>query len=66
MPDADGEFCRRDERGDLIVTVMNQGSQDAGASTTTVAFDPGGSYSQPTPPIPAGGSVDLRFPIPAA
>jgi CARDB protein len=60
------EFCKRDERGNLVVTVKNQGSADAGASTTTVRFAPGGAFSQPTPPIPAGGTVDLVFPIPPA
>lgn len=59
-------FCKRDEQGNLIVTVKNQGSADAGASTTTVHFLPGGPLSLPTPPIAAGGSVDLFFPIPPA
>jgi CARDB protein len=57
-------FCRRDDRGNLVVTVKNQGSADAGPSTTTVVFSSGGTFSQPTPPIPAGGSVDLLFPVP--
>ena len=65
LPDPETGFCRRDERGDLIVTVKNQGSADAGASTTTVHFAPGGVFSQPTPPIAAGAAVDLLFPIPA-
>jgi hypothetical protein len=65
VPDPDTDFCKRDERGNLIVTVRNQGSGDAGASTTTVHFVPGGAFSQPTPPIAAGASVDLAFPIPA-
>jgi hypothetical protein len=64
LPDPETGFCKRDERGNLIVTVKNQGSSDAGASTTTVHFVPGGMFSQPTPPIAAGGSVDLVFPIP--
>ena len=59
-------FCKRDDQGNLIVTVKNQGSADAGASTTTVVFAPGGTFSQPTPPIPAGGSFNLLFPIPGA
>lgn len=58
-------FCKRDDQGDLIVTVKNQGSAGAGPSTTTVVFAPGGTFSQPTPPIFAGASVDLTFPIPA-
>jgi hypothetical protein len=63
-PDAEGNFCRRDEQGNLVVTVMNQGSADAGASTTAVTFALGGTFSQPTPAIPAGGLVDLAFAIP--
>lgn len=66
LSDPQGGFCRRDERGNLIVTVKNQGSADAGASTTTVSFVPGGTFSQPTPPIPAGGAADVAFPIPPA
>lgn len=64
FPDPETGFCRRNDRGDLIVTVKNQGSADAGASTTTVQFSAGGVFSQPTPPIAAGASVDLFFPIP--
>jgi hypothetical protein len=63
-PDPQGSFCRRDKQGNLIVTVANQGSGDAGWSQTSVLFAPGGTFAQPTPPIPAGGSVDLVFPIP--
>jgi hypothetical protein len=66
FPDPKTGFCRRDDKGNLIVTVKNQGSADAGASTTTVVFAPGGTFSQPTPPIPAGGLVNLFFPIPGA
>jgi CARDB len=66
LPDPQTGFCKRDDQGNLIVTVKNQGSADGAASTTTVTFAPGGTFSQPTPPIPAGGSVDLTFPIPAA
>jgi hypothetical protein len=66
LPDPGKGFCNRDEQGNLIVTVKNQGSADAGASTTTVHFAPGGPLAQPTPPIPAGGTVNLTFPIPQA
>jgi hypothetical protein len=65
LADPQTGFCKRDDQGNLIVTVKNQGSADGGASTTTVVFVSGGTFSQPTPPIPAGGSVDLSFPIPA-
>ena len=64
VPDRDTDFCRRDDQGNLIVTVRNQGSADAGPSTTTVLFAPGGIFSQPTPPLTAGASTDLLFPIP--
>jgi hypothetical protein len=64
LPDPKTGFCKRDAKGNLIVTVKNQGSADAGASTTTVVFAPGGTFSKPTPPIPAGGSVNVSFPIP--
>jgi hypothetical protein len=66
LADAKTGFCKGDDQGNLIVTVKNQGSADAGASTTTVVFARGGTFSQPTPPIPAGGTVNLFFPIPAA
>jgi len=56
-------FCKLVEegpdKGKLVVTVKNQGNADAPASTTRVIFAPGGSFDLPTPPIPAGGSVDL-------
>ena len=52
-------FCRRDDQGNLIVTVKNQGTADAPASITMVIFSPGGSFPLPTPAIPAGFSVDL-------
>jgi hypothetical protein len=64
VSDPEGNYCRRDEQGNLVVTVHNQGSGDAGASTTTVAFARGGTFSQPTPAITAGSSVDLAFSIP--
>lgn len=61
VPDPRTGFCRRDDspHGRLLVTVKNQGTADAPASTTTVEFSPGGSFDIPTPPIPAGQSVDL-------
>lgn len=52
-------FCRLDNQGRLVVTVKNQGNAEAPASTTMVEFFPGGSFPLPTPPIPAGGSVNL-------
>jgi len=63
-PDAQGNFCRRRDLK-LTVTVKNQGSAGASASTTTVDFGALGSASQPTPPLAPGASVDLAFDIPA-
>ena len=59
VPDAAGSFCKRDPAGRLVVTVRNQGTAAAGASTTRVEFAPGGPVDIPTPPIAAGASVDL-------
>jgi len=68
VPDANG-LCRRvqegPDAGKLIVTVKNQGSADAPASTTRVEFSSGQVVNTPTPPIPAGGAVDLHVAIPA-
>jgi hypothetical protein len=57
-------FCRRDEKGNLIVTVLNQGTAGAGPSVTEVDFGAFGVFSLPTPALAAGASVDLLFPIP--
>ena len=60
-------FCELNDQNRLVVTVKNQGDADAAASTTMVEFFPGGSLSLLTPPIPAGGSVNLPpLDIPAA
>jgi hypothetical protein len=58
-------YCRIEQGGRLLrVTVKNQGNEDAGASKTTVTF---GTIpaTLDTPPISAGGSVDLLFDVPA-
>jgi CARDB len=68
LPDSSGpvSFCKP-VGAPLVVTVKNQGSAAAPASTTKVEFNPGGSFPIPTPAIPAGGSVDLpRISIPDA
>jgi hypothetical protein len=57
-------FCRRDEKGNLIVTVLNQGTAGAGPSVTEVDFGAFGVTALPTPPLVPGASVDLLFPIP--
>ena len=57
-------FCRIEQDNMLKVTVKNQGSDNAPASKTTVAFV-NESFTVDTPPIPAGGSVDLLFKVPS-
>jgi CARDB len=58
-------FCRTEQQGKVLrVTVKNQGNENAGVSKTTVAFG-SQSFTLDTPPIPAGGSVDLLFKVPA-
>ena len=60
-PDA---FCRMEQGATMLrVTVKNQGNDNAGASKTTVNFG-NTSLTLDTPPIPAGGSVDLLFRVP--
>ncbi len=55
------------DKGKLIVRVLNQGHNDAPASTTTVEFTPGGTFEQPTPAVPGeGGSVEVTFDVPRA
>lgn len=57
-------FCRLEEQATkLRVSVKNQGNEAAAASKTTVLFS-SGSVTVDTPPLPAGGSVDLLFNIP--
>ncbi len=62
-PDLTGppSSCKIDKQGYLIVTVKNQGTANAPASTTTIVFSPGGSFDLPTPAIPKGGSIDLQL-----
>jgi hypothetical protein len=58
-------FCRIEQGGKLLrVTVKNQGNADAGPSKTTVTFV-NKPFTLDTPPIPAGGSVDLLFKVPS-
>lgn len=60
-------FCKRDEQGNLVVTIKNQGNADATESTATVQFALTGSSSSIERTIPAlkvNESVDLLFAIP--
>lgn len=57
-------FCRRNEDGDLLVVVQNQGDADAEGSVTRVEFGNGEVLKRETPPLDAGASETLTFPIP--
>ena len=50
-PDA---FCDLTSGTYLRIVIQNQGQGDAPASTTRVAFSPGGVLDIPTPPVRAG------------
>lgn len=59
-------FCRRNDQGNLVVRVRNQGNEDVvDPSTTIVVFSPGGPRSSPTAPMPAGSFTDVIFQIPS-
>jgi CARDB len=64
VPDENGSFCRLDEKGNLIVTVRNQGTAGAGPSVTRVDFGSLGSFTAPTPPLSPGAAVDVTVPVP--
>ena len=63
-------FCKTaktgQHKGELIITVTNQGNAAAPTSTTLVEFSNGARFLLPTPAIAPGGSVDLPLSIPAA
>ncbi|MCM3902526.1 MAG: hypothetical protein ND866_12535 [Pyrinomonadaceae bacterium] len=56
-------FCRIEQSTMLRLTVKNQGNDNAPASKTTVTFGDK-PLTLDTPPIPAGGTVDLLFKLP--
>lgn len=61
------QYCARDARGNLLVTVRNQGNAPSVPCTTTVVFGDGtGTVNVPTPSLPAGSSLTLPpVPMPA-
>jgi hypothetical protein len=63
-PDANGNFCRRDPSGRLIVTVRNLGSGDAAPSVVKVTYSNGVTNTASTPLVPGGGSVDVLVAFP--
>lgn len=56
-------FCRIEQDRKLRVTVKNQGNDNATASKTTVIFGDI-PLTLDTPPVPAGGTIDLLFKVP--
>ncbi|HET9450389.1 MAG TPA: CARDB domain-containing protein [Aggregicoccus sp.] len=56
-------YCRRDDRGRLLVTLRNQGEASAPASSTRVAFDGQPPVDLATPPLAIGAQADLA-PVP--
>jgi hypothetical protein len=57
-------FCRRNEQGQLVVRIYNQGGVDAPATKTRVQFGSGAPTDLDTPPIAAGKGTDLVINIP--
>jgi len=66
LPPTNGNFCRRDEAGRLIITVMNQGTADAIPSITRIEFANGERQLVATPAIPAGRSVEVLATFPTS
>ena len=64
VPGPNNNFCKRNARGDLLVTVKNQGPGPAGPCVTRVDFGRFGQVDKPTPALAAGATVDIAFPIP--
>lgn len=63
-PDANGNFCRRDSAGRLIVTVRNLGGGSAGPSVVRVTYSNGFTATAPAPAVGAGSSVDVTVTFP--
>jgi cysteine-rich repeat protein len=60
------QFCQRNAQGQLVVSVKNQGTTNAVASMTRVAFNPGGTVLVATPAITAGQTATVAVDIPGA
>ena|SRR5688572_10044667 len=59
-------FCRRNDQGQLLVKIWNQGGVDAPATMTRVQFGTALPTDFNTPPIPAGSATELVITIPNA
>jgi len=58
-PTGIASFCEVNEQNQLVIHVKNQGSVDAGASTTQVRFGNYGTQDIVTPALKAGDEVTL-------
>ncbi|CAB5105027.1 hypothetical protein D3OALGA1CA_1672 [Olavius algarvensis associated proteobacterium Delta 3] len=58
-------LCNRDAGGKLIVPVRNQGTSRARGTSTRVVFFGLGARFETTDSIPAGGTVNVLFQMPA-
>jgi CARDB len=59
-------LCQRDNQGRVIIRVKNQGTATALSSRTKVTFTGGAVRLIETPPIAAGGFVDLHVEVPSS
>lgn len=59
-------YCQRNNQGQLIVKVYNQGFEDADPSKTTITFGAATPQSVTTPAIPARGETELVVDIPSS
>jgi hypothetical protein len=66
LSDSNGSFCRITDSKPpkLIVTIKNQGTGPAGASTTEVSFGVFRKVSLPTPALTSGAFVDFLVDVP--
>jgi hypothetical protein len=64
VPGPQGSFCQG-SGGKLMVVVKNQGAGPAGPSATEVDFGRFGKFTQATPALAPGASVQLFFAMPA-
>ena len=59
-------YCKRNNQGQLLIDVYNQGGVDAAASTTRIIFDNTSALDLATPAIAAGTRAQLVVSIPNA
>src|SRR4029077_18639363 len=63
VPGPQGSFCQG-SGGKLMVVVKNRGAAPAGPSTTEVDFGRFGKFTQATPALAPGASIQLFFAMP--